>query len=238
MTTTEKNTAIATNTAKLFEAILAIDGNDRAASELLKKEVNLKATSGKFGDTLLHLAARRNCMSIGKQLLEKGADKDALNVENKKPWEVARDAGYNPAAAVLKGWKTKVISTVMDKPTAALFEAIETDNVKAMRAAVADGAEVNYVGKHGRTPLHKAAMLGKPKATTYLLKECNADHTKHEAYGYTAEGVANLQLTKPERNEGHKECSKILAAWRGKHGGEDPKAPPVDKKRPSNMRLV
>jgi len=67
-------------------------------------------------------------------------------------------------------------------PDGALLKAIQEGKIKAVKQAIADGADVNAKSKFGRTPLHSAADPGRNKEIVELLIAEGADvHAKdHE----------------------------------------------------------
>lgn len=69
----------------------------RLSPEQIAQQIDLKNTEG---DTALHIAARANFVSGIEMLLEKGADRDIKNKNNKTPLELAKDGGfYHPKGA-------------------------------------------------------------------------------------------------------------------------------------------
>jgi ankyrin repeat protein len=77
-------------------------------------------------------------------------------------------------------------------PDILLMEAVDTTNFESVRVLVSKGANVNYRGLHGETPLLKSLMCEDSRISQYLL-ECGADVNIPTANGYTPLSFACLQ---------------------------------------------
>ena len=73
-----------------------------------------------------------------------------------------------------------------------LMEAVENTNFESVRDLVSKGANVNYRGPHGETPLLKSLMCDDPRICQYLL-EAGSEANIATANGYGPLGFACLQ---------------------------------------------
>jgi ankyrin repeat protein len=73
-----------------------------------------------------------------------------------------------------------------------LMEAVDTSNVEAVRMLVSKGANVNYRGTHGETPLLKSLQCNDPRICQFLL-DSGADVNIPTANGYSPLSFACLQ---------------------------------------------
>ncbi len=73
-----------------------------------------------------------------------------------------------------------------------LMEAVDTTNFESVRVLVSKGANVNYRGTHGETPLLKSLMCDDPRICQFLL-ESGADVNIPTANGYSPISFACLQ---------------------------------------------
>jgi ankyrin repeat protein len=77
-------------------------------------------------------------------------------------------------------------------PDMQLMEAVNKNDLNSVRALVAQGANLNYQGPHGETPLIKSMMCDDPRITRVLL-ESGADADITTANGYSPLTFACLQ---------------------------------------------
>ena len=96
-------------------------------------------------------------------------------------------------------------------PDGALLKAIQEGKIKAVKQAIADGADVNAKSKFGRTPLHHAAVDGRKEIAELLIAQ-GADVNAKIADGYTP-----LDRTNPPANP---YASTEIADLLRKHGGK------------------
>lgn len=73
-----------------------------------------------------------------------------------------------------------------------LMDAIETGNIESVRGLVAKGADLNYRGTHGETPLIKSMLCDDPRICLFLL-ESGADVNIATLNGYSPLTFACLQ---------------------------------------------
>ena len=77
-------------------------------------------------------------------------------------------------------------------PDSRLIEAVDSDSYDGVRAAVANGADINLRGAHGETPLIKAILCDDPRIFRFLL-ESGADVNISTLNGYSPLTFACLQ---------------------------------------------
>jgi len=77
-------------------------------------------------------------------------------------------------------------------PDMQLMEAVEKNDLNSVRSAVAQGANLNYRGPHGETPLIKSMMCDDPRIARVLL-ESGADANVTTANGHSPLTFACLQ---------------------------------------------
>jgi ankyrin repeat protein len=167
---------------RLIEA--ARERNTEAVRALLKGRADVNATQGD-GSTALHWAAHRDDVTIAELLIKAGARIDAttdtgvtplhLACTNRSPLMVERlmQAGANPNATLERG-KT------------ALMECARTGDLRAVKALLARGADVNRKEPlHDQTALMWAISQQHPDVVEALL-EVGADvHARSRAYPQT-----------------------------------------------------
>lgn len=73
-----------------------------------------------------------------------------------------------------------------------LMEAVDTSSLESVRQLISKGANVNYRGVHGETPLHKSLMCEDPRICQFLL-ESGADVNLPTANGYSPLAFSCLQ---------------------------------------------
>ena len=77
-------------------------------------------------------------------------------------------------------------------PEMQLMESVDKNNLESVRALIAQGANLNYQGPHGETPLIKSMMCDDPRITRFLLKS-GADANITTTNGYSPLTFACLQ---------------------------------------------
>jgi ankyrin repeat protein len=158
------------NFEKLVEAIV---GNDQELSASLIKENPFLATALNdnekhrdspinhwfyVGDTALHLAAAGYRIEIAGQLLEAGAEPNAMaNRRKSTPLHYASD-GY-------------VSDSIWD----------ENRQVKMISRLLKAGADIHWADKNGATPLHRAVRTRCAAAVKCLLDAGSNPHTRNKS---------------------------------------------------------
>lgn len=75
--------------------------NDEVITTLEEHNIDIHVQLNKFGWTPLHAAAYKGNTALVKYLLDKGADKDCLNVSGMSPKMLAEDAGQTEVLELL-----------------------------------------------------------------------------------------------------------------------------------------
>jgi len=103
-----------------------------------------------------------------------------------------------------------------------LHNAVEAENIEAVKQAIADGEDVNARGRVGQTPLHFAAMYGQKEIAELLIANGADVNAKSVPSGVTPLQGATY--------EGHKETVELLIA-----NGADVNAKYLDGDRPLDV---
>jgi cytohesin len=159
----------------LVNAIMAIGTSDpdkvRIAGMLIAAGANIRRADSK-GQTPIHWAVTSGKLEIVKLLLEKGADINGLTANRETPLDLAENT---PIADYLltRGARIGGISANGERPLAdvdrELFMAAIAGDAERVRQAVARGGHVNIRDSLQRSPLYRAAQLGRLEASKALL---------------------------------------------------------------------
>ncbi len=138
--------------------IAVLEGHVAITEFLIQKGVDLEARTAK-GLTPLHCAAMAGQLEVAKLLLYRGADRGKKDASKKKFHELTDSSG-----------NTLLHLAIIEKDT------------KLVRLLLEEGADIDALDRHKRTPLHLAASYGNLELIQLLLKN-NADPNKEDSYG-------------------------------------------------------
>jgi ankyrin repeat protein len=150
----------------MMKAVLSND--TRAIEELLKQGVNINLPSNpSTGLTPLHLAVFFSKPETVLLLIQKGADIDLGDAQNRTPLIVAAIQGKNAAAKLLleNGAKTAPFAV---NGMNALHWAAAKGNTPLVALLLDYGADVNAKNEGSMTPLGYAQMSGKAETIQFL----------------------------------------------------------------------
>jgi len=163
----------------------------------LTQDVNIR---NRDGDSPLYLACVKNMDTVGKLLLEKGADIFSTNKDNNSPLRLAlkkggnlqnwlitsrtivsTDGSGNTVLHYAADWEyADSIKTLMEKGAditaknangeTCLFNAAKSNNPKIIQLLIDGGASVKERDNLGSTPLHIAVRWGAQKSAEMLIK--------------------------------------------------------------------
>ena len=173
----------------LHEAVF--QGQVAAVRWLLEAGAAVNA-AGANGTTPLLLAARHDHSASAQALVDKGAQVDLADKKQATPLLLAARLGHTEMIQVLlrSGAATHVADGNGATP---LHTATAEGHVEAVRLLLEGGANVNAVGgRSGLTPLHLAALTGKPRREEafQLLFEYGAAVDVTDARGATPRAYA------------------------------------------------
>jgi ankyrin repeat protein len=158
---------------------------ERGRPDIVKLLVDHKAdpnVAGRDGSTALMLAAENNQPEIVKLLIGHGADP---NRQDHNGWTAVLKAAYQGNAKCIEILASHA-KLELDR---ALLVATLMEKKDAVKVLLDNGAEVDFRGSDGRTPLILAAGKGN-KGIVELLLQAGADASLTDQGGQTAQGVA------------------------------------------------
>lgn len=143
-------------------ALMIVIKNNRGDifNRLINKNPELLTTTGRTGETILHLAARNGNFVIVKEAVKAGAEIGVADYERNTPLHLAALNGH-----------VKVVSYLIDH----LLKHFETEYRGSEYEELAK--YVNARNKAGNTPLHLAVLRGRKEAAFALVRLGNADIT-------------------------------------------------------------
>lgn len=193
--------------------ILACLQNDYAMTKLLidyGADVNF---SDESGETALHYAAINERKEIIELLLQRGASVDAINNQNKFPYDLCTNEELKKKLKPQNSGKISAISNIKiffqaidnadyDEITrlikkgidvnilnsdgiTSLIAAVKNDDLEMMKFLTGNGADVNKPDRTGRTALHLAIELKNLNLVKFLI-ENKADPNLKDRDEYTA----------------------------------------------------
>lgn len=170
------------------------------AQWLLEHGADPDPVFGENGETPLHVAARRWDADLAAALVSRGADLARPRADGRTPFAVAELSGNREVAewllahgapdelsgvdryvaALSRGDRAAADALLAERPElsgqirdghyAALYEAAERGDARALETMLAGGFDPNRADDEmGRTVLHAAAMAGRPNAVRVLL---------------------------------------------------------------------
>ncbi|MDR3179395.1 MAG: ankyrin repeat domain-containing protein [Holosporaceae bacterium] len=157
--TTSANAEKSPDQTKLDFALLSASAqnNIKEVEALLKAGADVNASNKSF--TPLHYAASNGLENIVEILLEAGADATRVTYE-----------GGAPIHYIPKGRCRNIQIMIGDRLGYQLYEAVGEGDLKRMEVLIRAGANVNWLGRNYRTPLHYAVREGNIEAVKILLK--------------------------------------------------------------------
>jgi len=120
-------------------------------------------------------------------------------------------------------------------PDGALLKATQEGNIKAVKQAIADGADVNAKTKRGWTPLHSAADRGRKEIVELLIAEGADVHAKDHKGRTPLDMVDEKVLPNEGESQLEVDRRRETANLIRKHGGKTEKVPEVAS-RPSRQQ--
>ena len=144
--------------------------------QLLEQGADINAKSGVFEWAPLHIAIALRKTKIIELLIEKGADLEALDRDQRTPLHIAALSGfiedakpYTDIAKFLIEKGAKVNARDNSQSTPLHFAAFR-GNVSMTELLIKKGADVNAVDKNGMTPAMVADWQKHPKTTALIRK--------------------------------------------------------------------
>jgi len=206
----------------------ATRGPVACAQALLDAGASVHATTRK-GETALHLAAARtrfvdlDSTGLLEALVAAGADLRARDADGNTPLGRALSGLYTPRVALtLKPTQRAVLAALvaLDAPcndvgswgATLAHVAARCEDAALLAAALAKGADPNPRDAEGYTPLHRAAMTGRPETVRALL-DAGADRAAVTLKRRTELGVVlgkGATAAKIAQAMGHAEIAAML----------------------------
>lgn len=132
-------------------------GDERNVKALLERHPWAVSAKGKFGHTLLHIAATEEQVKVQSLLLQAGADPNATADDGSTPLHIAAYSSF-VGLLVKNGAKIDIQNYAGDTPLHAAASEAEGSDVVA--ALVRLGARTAIKNKRGETPLDIARSRG------------------------------------------------------------------------------
>jgi len=144
--------------------------------QLLDQGADINAKSGVFEWTPLHIAIAARKTKIIELLIEKGADLEALDRDQRTPLHIAALSGfiedakpYTDMAKFLIEKGAEVNARDNSQSTPLHFAAFR-GNVHMAELLIQKGADVNAVDKNGMTPAKVAVWQNHPRTAALIRK--------------------------------------------------------------------
>ena len=179
-------------------------GHEEMAEFLLScgADVNVRASSDFSNDTALMLAAEKQCISMVKQLLAKGAGvcdsnkhgRNALHRAQGRPVDSDDTTRKEIVKRLLEKDREGLINARCAADKTPLHLASEFGNTPLMELLLSLGADIEARDCGQRTPLILAVDSGWPKAVKLLLLEWGAEHEVEDLMGRTPRRIARKGL--------------------------------------------
>jgi hypothetical protein len=141
-----------------------------AVKELIDEGVSVKAIDGS-GETLLHVAARVNCVKALQYLLKEfQANPNILCERKRSPLMIAAEEGHTKIAEILINHDADVGLVNPIYGFTALMRAAIRGRVKIVKLLLDNGADYSQKDKMGRTAFDHARKWGKENVAQMLAK--------------------------------------------------------------------
>ena len=171
-------------------------GDIEAVKQLLEKDPNLLDAGNKLEQTPLLMASYGGHRELVEYLLEKGAKIDQPDAFGATPLHMAVLGGKPEIVNLLieRGADVNIKSKNGKIP---LQMAFENDDKDCVAVFIKHGAAIDAaINPYGRTLLHEAVIMGKPKVTNYLIDQ-GAPLEARDKIGKTALELAYICDNKP-----------------------------------------
>jgi ankyrin repeat protein/L-ascorbate metabolism protein UlaG (beta-lactamase superfamily) len=178
----------------------AARGDLAAVRRFLASDPALLGALDKRKCTPLHRAAGQGRLEVVEDLLARGADVEAANLEGDRPLHSAAAGGSVDVVRLLIKNRADVRAKNHVGQTP-VFYAAANGHAKAAEALLTSGAAIDARDRQGWTPLLLAAWGGQVEAVRFLLAR-GADPSISDAIGWTPLHAAAF--------EGHLECVRLL----------------------------
>eukprot|EP00903_Cladosiphon_okamuranus_P019236 g17689.t1 len=179
-------------------------------------DVNEHGGEDGAGITPLHVAANEGQDAVASLLLEKGADKDALDFDGRTPLAWAVDEGHLAVAETLLAAGADINRRGHEHSGSPLHDAASSGHDEMVTLLLKEGAEKDATDEVGQTPLMWAVRAGHV-AIVKTLVEGGVDVRAADRDGFTA--LHHCSTTTAERDE----IASTLS-----QGGADKDAPDKD----------
>ncbi len=166
-------------------------GDDEAVGHLIDEDGTRLHIRSSDGHTPLHLAVVNGHLSLARLLLQRGADREAVDGQGQKPLYTAAQLGADETVKLLLSFDANVESFNRAKLLSALQVAVQGGNVAAAEALLEHGADVDLKYGDGRTPLMTAVANRNVAMASLLLR-----HGANKILRSGSDGLTASDLTK------------------------------------------
>ncbi|KAH0558880.1 hypothetical protein GP486_004486 [Trichoglossum hirsutum] len=181
----------------LFEA--SAMGHDLVMKELIQNITEMQGTA-EYSPITLYRAAQLGYTAVVKQILQAGADVDAVH-DGSTPLHLAARSGHRPVVEVLLQHKVKV-SVANDMGLIPLHVAAHNGHPAIVELLLGAKSDIEVTDKRGFTPLHLATRNGYLNIAKLLLKagadpraiDSNRSTPLHQAAQHGYDELAGLML--------------------------------------------
>ncbi|XP_028414471.1 transient receptor potential cation channel subfamily A member 1 homolog isoform X2 [Dendronephthya gigantea] len=134
------------------------------------KAKRLLEESDKYGNTPLHIAAKKGFINAVRQLLNEGADIDAVNLDEQTPLHMAAKSGKENIVKELISNDGTIINDEDADSNTALHLAATNGHHRVIEALLDKGAIIDARNLYAWTPLDCAASQGWTKSARVLIE--------------------------------------------------------------------
>ncbi len=187
--TRESNSSFG-STSALIEAV--IEGHKDMVELFLGNDADIDMQGGEMSSTALMVASSKGNEAMIKLLLDKGADPNLRDIHGNTALDRAKHARHRA-----------IIQPFMNKEESNLMSAVVNGDLKAVKAHIAAGVNVDAKDGFGFTPLIKAAELRCADTVKALMvKVANISHDSLETAFMTAVYRGDTEVVKALMVEG------------------------------------